>query len=76
MGQAEKKLVMFALPTFGKRWDAIDSYVFGAHDKGAGDDSLFIHPKLLSYLEREDLEKTVSEAKATPFTCWTMTTSL
>ena len=64
-GTAEKKLVMFAPTYLREEVDAIDSYVFGRMTKAPVTVPYLFVQSWLSYLEREELEKTVSEAKVT-----------
>jgi uncharacterized protein (TIGR04141 family) len=64
-GTAEKNLVMFAPTYLREEVDAIDSYVFGRMTKAPVTIPYLFVQSWLSYLEREKLEKTVSEAKTT-----------
>jgi uncharacterized protein (TIGR04141 family) len=64
-GTAEKKLVMFAPTYLREEVDTIDSYVFGRITKAPVKVPYLFVQSWLSYLEREELEKTVSEAKTT-----------
>jgi uncharacterized protein (TIGR04141 family) len=64
-GTAEKKLVMFAPTYLREEVDSIDSYVFGRMTKAPVTIPYLFVQSWLSYLEREGLEKTVSNAKTT-----------
>jgi len=64
-GSAEKKLVMFAPTYVREQVDAIDSFVFGRMTKAPVTIPYLFVRSWLSYLEREKLEKTVSQAQAT-----------
>ncbi len=64
-GAGEKKLVMFAPTYLREEVDSVDSYVFGRMTKAPVTIPYLFVQSWLSYLEREGLEKTVSEAKVT-----------
>jgi uncharacterized protein (TIGR04141 family) len=64
-GAAEKKLVMFAPTYLREEVDAIDSYVFGRMTKAPVTSPYLFVQSWLDYLDREQREKTVSEAKTT-----------
>ena len=64
-GTADKKLVMFAPTYLREEVGEIDSYVFGRMTKAPVTIPYLFVQSWLSYLEREGLEKTVSEAKVT-----------
>jgi uncharacterized protein (TIGR04141 family) len=65
-GHAEKRLVMFAPTYLREEIDAIDSYIFGRMTKAPATSPYLFVESWLSYLNREQKEKTVSDAKATP----------
>lgn len=64
-GTAEKKLVMFAPTYLREEVDTVDSYVFGRMTKAPVTAPYLFVQSWLSYLEREGVEKSVSEAKVT-----------
>jgi len=64
-GTAEKKLVMFAPTYLREVVDLIDSYVLGRMTRAPVTVPYLFVQSWLGYLDREGLEKSVSEAKAT-----------
>jgi uncharacterized protein (TIGR04141 family) len=64
-GSAEKKLVMFAPTYLREQVDSIDSFAFGRMTKAPATIPYLFVQSWLSYLEREKLDKSVSQAQAT-----------